>query len=233
MSARAAWLVQAGCLDYAQVWAWQRQLQDNRRNNPDRPDVLLLLEHPAVYTLGRGSSLAHLKFDPQHPPAPVYRIERGGEVTHHAPGQLVGYPILNLRHHRCDLHWYLRQLEAVLILVLANYGLTGERIEGLTGVWVEGKKLAAIGIQVSRWISLHGFALNVCPDLAGFEAIVPCGISDRAVGSLVEFCPDVRLEVVRSQVAGAFAQTFELDLQPCSLEQLQAEENLTAIAGDP
>nr|WP_199290602.1 lipoyl(octanoyl) transferase LipB [Synechococcus elongatus] len=226
-------MVQAGCLDYAQVWAWQRQLQDNRRNNPDRPDVLLLLEHPAVYTLGRGSSLAHLKFDPQHPPAPVYRIERGGEVTHHAPGQLVGYPILNLRHHRCDLHWYLRQLEAVLILVLANYGLTGERIEGLTGVWVEGKKLAAIGIQVSRWISLHGFALNVCPDLAGFEAIVPCGISDRAVGSLVEFCPDVRLEVVRSQVAGAFAQTFELDLQPCSLEQLQAEENLTAIAGDP
>lgn len=232
MSSRSAWLVQAGCLDYAQVWAWQRQLQDNRRNNPDRPDVLLLLEHPAVYTLGRGSSLAHLKFDLQHPPAPVYRIERGGEVTHHAPGQLVGYPILNLRHHRCDLHWYLRQLEAVLIEVLARYGLAGERIEGLTGVWVEGKKLAAIGIQVSRWISLHGFAINVCPDLAGFEAIVPCGISDRAVGSLVEFCPDATLEQVRSQVAVAFGQTFDLDLQPCSLEQLWAEEGLSATAGD-
>ncbi|AZB73643.1 lipoyl(octanoyl) transferase LipB [Synechococcus elongatus] len=226
MPSHSAWLVQAGCLDYAQVWAWQRQLQDNRRQDPDRPDVVLLLEHPAVYTLGRGASLEHLKFDPQQAPAPLHRIERGGEVTYHAPGQLVGYPILNLRRHRCDLHWYLRQLEAVLIDVLAIYGLTGERIEGLTGVWVEGKKLAAIGIQVSRWISMHGFALNVCPDLSGFTAIVPCGIRDRAVGSLAEFCPSVRFEAVRSQVAVAFARVFDLELQPCSIEQLLAEEHL-------
>lgn len=230
MPSRSAWLVQAGCLDYAQVWAWQRQLQENRRQDPERPDVLLLLEHAPVYTLGRGASIEHLKFDPQQAPAPLHRIERGGEVTYHVPGQLVGYPILNLRRHRCDLHWYLRQLEAVLIDVLSLYGLNGERIEGLTGVWVEGKKLAAIGIQVSRWISMHGFALNVCPDLSGFAAIVPCGIRDRAVGSLAEFCPSVTLEAVRSQVATAFGHRFELDFQACSLEQLQAEEQLSTSA---
>ena len=218
--------MQAGCVDYPQAWAWQQQLQQNRRQDPDRPDVLLLLEHPPVYTLGRGASLDYLNFDPQQPPAPLYRIERGGEVTHHAPGQLVGYPILNLRRHRCDLHWYLRQLEEVLIQVLASYELQSERIAGLTGVWVAGKKVAAIGVQASRWITLHGFALNVCPDLAGFEAIVPCGIGDRAVGSLAEFCPEITIDDVRSRVAHTFSQVFDLPLEACSLADLQTREGL-------
>jgi lipoyl(octanoyl) transferase len=125
---------------------------------------------------------------------------------------LVGYPILNLAFYRQDLHWYLRQLEAVLIQVLAGYGLEGTRIPGLTGVWVEGRKVAAIGIKVSRWITMHGFALNVCPDLGGFEPIVPCGIEGKPVGSLEQFVPGITLEQVQKQVAIAFADIFRVNL---------------------
>lgn len=197
---------------YDIAWEWQRSLVAQRRERSELDDVLLLLEHPPVYTLGQGSSLQHLKFDSAHAPHPIYRIERGGEVTFHCPGQLVGYPILNLRYHRQDLHWYLRQLEEVLIRVLAEYGLAAERMAGLTGVWVEGYKLAAIGIKVSRWITMHGFSLNVCPDLTGFQHIVPCGIADKPVGSLAQFIPEVELEQVRSQVATAFAEVFQVEL---------------------
>jgi lipoyl(octanoyl) transferase len=172
--------------------------------------VLLLLEHPPVYTLGQGSRLDFLKFDPDCAPYELYRIERGGEVTYHCPGQLVGYPILNLRYYKQDLHWYLRQLEEVILRVLAMYGLVGERIPGLTGVWVEGRKVAAIGIKVSRWITMHGFALNVCPDLDGFQRIVPCGIADKPVGSLAQFVPDVCFETVRQQVVCCFAEVFQV-----------------------
>ncbi len=178
------------------------------------PDVLLLLQHPPVYTLGQGATLEFLKFDPHHPDYELHRVERGGEVTYHCPGQLVGYPILNLSRHRQDLHWYLRQLETVLISVLDQYGLVGERIEGLTGVWVEGRKVAAIGIKASRWITMHGFALNVCPDLSGFERIVPCGIGDRPVGSLAQFIPDIEFEAVRDRVAVTFADQFGLSWIP-------------------
>lgn len=193
-------------------WEWQRSLVAQRREQSDLDDILILLEHFPVYTLGQGSSIQHLKFDPAHPPHPLHRIERGGEVTFHCPGQLVGYPILNLRYYQQDLHWYLRQLEEVLLRVLQNYGLQGERIPGLTGVWVEGYKVAAIGIKVSRWITMHGFSLNVCPDLAGFQAIVPCGIANKPVGSLAQFIPDIELEQVRQQVAAAFADVFQVAL---------------------
>lgn len=171
-----------------------------------------MLEHPPIYTLGQGSQLEFLKFDPDQAPYPVQRIERGGEVTHHCPGQLVGYPILNLRHHKPDLHWYLRQLEAVLIHVLTTYDLPGERIPGLTGVWVDGYKVAAIGIKVSRWITMHGFALNVCPNLTGFQHIVPCGIGDRPVGSLAQFIPGIDLEDVRQRVIASFADVFQVEI---------------------
>lgn len=140
------------------------------------------------------------------------RIERGGEVTYHCPGQLVGYPILNLGRHQKDLHWYLRQLEEVLIQALAVHGLKGDRLEGLTGVWVEGRKVAAIGIKVSRWITMHGFALNVCPDLSGFGRIVPCGIGDRPVGSMAEFLPGISLGEVQETVKAAFEAVFAVQL---------------------
>ena len=208
----SCWLVNGGQVPYSVAIATQRRLVQERRENPDLPDVLILLEHPPVYTLGQGATLDFLKFDPNFTNWEVHRVERGGEVTYHCPGQLVGYPILNLRRYRQDLHWYLRQLEEVLIRVLAELGLRGDRIPGLTGVWVEGRKVAAIGIKVSRWITMHGFALNVCPELKGFEEIVPCGISDRPVGSLAEFIPEIDPDKVRSLVAAAFAQVFGVKL---------------------
>ncbi len=201
-----------GLLPYSVAWEQQRSLVAQRIKDPSLDDVLLLLEHPPVYTLGQGASLEFLKFDPTELGAELYRVERGGEVTYHCPGQLVGYPILNLRHYRQDLHWYLRQLEEVLIQLLGVYGLKGDRIAGMTGVWIEGRKVAAIGIKVSRWITMHGFALNVCPDLSGFECIVPCGIADKPVGSFAQFLPGISVEEVRQSVAAKFAEVFDVQL---------------------
>jgi lipoyl(octanoyl) transferase len=201
-----------GLVPYSVAWDQQRSLVAQRIIDPTQDDILLLLEHPPVYTLGQGASLEFLKFDPANVSVEVHRVERGGEVTYHCPGQLVGYPILNLRHYQQDLHWYLRQLEEVLIQLLGVYGLKGDRSAGMTGVWLEGRKVAAIGIKVSRWITMHGFALNVCPDLSGFERIVPCGIADKPVGSLAQFIPDITVEQVRLDVAASFAAVFDVQL---------------------
>ena len=201
-----------GIVPYIAAWNYQKFLVAERLENPELPDRLILLEHPEVYTLGTGASKEFLHFDPSNSDRKVYRIERGGEVTYHCPGQLVGYPILNLRYYQRDLHWYLRQLEEVIILVLSNYNLEGYRIPGLTGVWLEEKKIAAIGIKVRRWITMHGFAINICPDLTGFQAIVPCGIKDRSVGSLAEFKPGLTVEQVRLDVATAFSEIFQVRL---------------------
>lgn len=206
-------LLDWGQVPYSQAWEAQQQLVQERRDNPDLPDVLILLEHPPVYTLGQGAKLEFLKFDSETAPE-LHRVERGGEVTYHCPGQLVGYPILNLRRHQQDLHWYLRQLEEVLLRVLAVLGLSGERVPGMTGVWVEGRKVAAIGIKVSRWITMHGFALNVCPDLAGFGQIVPCGIPDKPVGSLEQFIPGIEVDRVRAIVLAEFAEVFGVEFIP-------------------
>lgn len=207
---RQCLLYNQGLVPYTLAWEHQRSLLSQRVNDPTLDDVLLLMEHPPVYTLGQGASLDFLKFSPTEADWEIHRIERGGEVTYHCPGQLVGYPILNLRYYQQDLHWYLRQLEAVLIEVLAVYGLKGDRETGMTGVWLEGFKVAAIGIKVSRWITMHGFALNVCPDLTGFEYIVPCGIADKPVGSLAQFIPDITIDQVRPVVIAKFAEVFNI-----------------------
>ncbi|MEB3214373.1 MAG: lipoyl(octanoyl) transferase LipB [Leptolyngbyaceae bacterium] len=214
-----------GLVPYQRAWDWQRSLVQHRRQRPDLDDVFILLEHSPVYTLGQGSQTGFLKFDPSESDVPVHRIERGGEVTYHAPGQIVGYPILNLRHYEQDLHWYLRQLEEVIIRVVGHYGLRGERIAGLTGVWVDHHKIAAIGIKVTRWITMHGFALNVCPEMSGFRQIVPCGISDRPVGSLEQFCPGVSVSDVQPLVLKEFASVFNVSL--C----LQSSLRLETITG--
>ncbi|TRU23057.1 MAG: lipoyl(octanoyl) transferase [Microcystis aeruginosa Ma_SC_T_19800800_S464] len=197
---------------YALAWSQQRSLVAARIANPDLPDILLLLEHPPVYTLGTGSDIKFIKFNLDKNDKEVYRIERGGEVTYHCPGQLVGYPILNLRYYQQDLHWYLRQLEEVILQTIAIYGLSGERIGGLTGVWVEGYKIAAIGIKVSRWITYHGFAINVCPDLSGFTEIIPCGIANKPVGSLQQFLPNISLIEVQRDLSRVFASVFGVEL---------------------
>lgn len=196
------------------LFAWQDQISlvEARINNPELPDVLILLEHPPVYTLGKAASLEFLKFDPQQTNWELHRIERGGEVTYHCPGQLVVYPILNLNFYQPDLHWYLRQLEEVIIRMLDRYQLKGYRIPGLTGVWLEGVKVAAIGIKVRRWITMHGFSLNVCPDLTGFSKIVPCGIDDKPVGSLAQFLPSLTVEQIKPELIEIFAQVFQIKI---------------------
>lgn len=209
---RCCWLNHQGLVPYAAAWEYQRSLVTQRIKNPSLDDVLILLEHPPVYTLGTGANPDFLKFNPAQTDWEVYRTERGGEVTYHCPGQLVGYPILNLRHYQQDLHWYLRQLEEVIIRVLSIYGLQGLRLPGFTGVWLEGRKVAAIGIKVRRWITMHGFALNVCPELTGFEHIVPCGIEDKPIGSLAQFLPEIEIEHIRSQIAAAFAEVFQVNM---------------------
>jgi lipoyl(octanoyl) transferase len=200
-----------GLTPYQTAWDLQKQWQQKLIADPIHPDVLMLLEHPPVYTLGTGSSLEFVKFSPDDG-YELHRSERGGEVTYHCPGQLVIYPILNLRRrHQMDLHWYLRQLEEVVIRLLADYGLIAERIPGLTGVWLKEKKVAAIGIKVSRWVTMHGLAINVSNDLSGFEQIVPCGIADRSVGNLLEFLPNVNLEEIQERSIEIFCELFDLN----------------------
>lgn len=212
----------ASPLVFEQGWQAQRQLQARLLADPTGPDALLLLQHAPCYTLGRGADLAHLRFDPASPPLPLHRIDRGGEVTHHCPGQLVLYPVLNLQRHGADLHLYLRQLEQVVIDLLAGYGLPAARIEGLTGVWLEGRKLAAIGVGARRWISQHGLALNVDCSLEGFAAVVPCGIADRPVGRMADWRPELTAAAVAPALIEAFAARFGLRLrQPNPQEALQ------------
>jgi len=199
---------------FARAWAAQRSLQQRLLAHPEGPETVLLLEHEPCYTLGRGASEAFLRFDPAAAPLPLHRIDRGGEVTHHAPGQLVLYPVLNLQRHGADLHLYLRQLEAVVIDLLAELGLEGQRQAGLTGVWLEGRKLAAIGVGARRWISQHGLALNVDCDLAGFGLIVPCGIADRPVGCLSQWLPGLTSAELAPRLLVAFANRFGLRLRP-------------------
>jgi lipoyl(octanoyl) transferase len=206
--------VAAAPVPFPQGWQAQRILQQRLLADPVGPDALLLLEHLPCYTLGRGASEAFLRFDPADPPAPLFRIDRGGEVTHHAPGQLVLYPVLNLQRHGADLHLYLRRLEQVVLDVLLKLELVGERSPGQTGVWLEGAKVAAIGVGARRWITQHGLALNVSCDLMGFAAVVPCGIADRPVGRLVDWRPDLNVTSVAPLLLEAFSEQFGLALRP-------------------
>jgi len=177
-----------GLVPYAEALALQRSLVDERRAG-HIGDTLLLLEHPHVITLGvRGDGgRSHLLASSETLAArgvEVHETGRGGDITYHGPGQLVGYPIIDLKPDRCDVHRYVRDLEGVLIRTASDYGIDAGRVEGLTGVWVGNEKLAAIGVRIARWITSHGFALNVTSDLDFFKLIVPCGIADRGVTSL-------------------------------------------------
>lgn len=174
-------VIQAGTVPYGEALAWQRQLADDRIAGRLPHDVLLLLAHPPVVTLGRNSHAAHLL---RPAGIEVFEVERGGDVTFHGPGQLVGYPILDLSAYKKDLHWYLRTLERALIDALGQLDIRAERNPGYTGVWTRGKKIASIGIHVKQWVTWHGFALNVATDLADFERIVPCGIPGVVMTSI-------------------------------------------------
>jgi lipoyl(octanoyl) transferase len=175
-------------MPYAEALALQRSLVEDRRAGRI-DDMLLLVEHPHVLTLGvRGDGgRSHILVTPEALASrgvEVHETGRGGDITYHGPGQIVGYPIIDLKPDRCDVHRYVRDLEEVLIRTAAGYGIVGERVEGLTGVWVGREKLAAIGVRIARWITSHGFAFNVSTNLEYFDLIVPCGIADRGVTSL-------------------------------------------------
>ena len=173
MTGRRVRVIETGRIPYREALEWQRALAQARIDGRLGEDLLLLLEHPPVVTLGRTARAAHLL----HPEGvDVLEVERGGDVTFHGPGQLVGYPILDLRGYRQDLHWYLRTLEDALIAALAQLGIPAEPNPGYTGVWTRGRKIASIGIHVKQWVTWHGFALNVTTDLTHFDRIVPCGI---------------------------------------------------------
>ena len=176
----ARWL---GRMEFAPALALQEELVARKRNDPLFEDQLLLLEHEPVYTIGRTPDRSSL-LGSDHLPHPLFSINRGGQATYHGPGQLMGYPIIDLRRCGQDLHKYLRWLEQLVIDLLAKYDIAAQRRESLTGVWVEDRKIASIGVGVRHWITMHGFALNVCGDLSPFDQIVPCGITSVAITSM-------------------------------------------------
>src|SRR5262245_627319 len=202
-----------GPVAYAEALALQRHLVEERRAETI-PDQLLLVEHPAVLTLGvRGDGgRSHILATPEVLAAhgiEVFETGRGGDITYHGPGQIAGYPILNLKPDRCDVHRYVRDLEEVLIRAAADYGIAAQRIDGLTGVWVGQEKLAAIGVRISRWVTSHGFALNHRTDLSHFRLIVPCGIADRGVTSLAELGSRAERFEVEERIAHHFCDVFQ------------------------
>jgi lipoyl(octanoyl) transferase len=170
-------------MEFAPALALQDEIVAKKRNGPSFEDQLLLLEHEPVYTIGRTPDRSSL-LGSAHLPHPLFSINRGGQATYHGPGQLMGYPIIDLRRCGQDLHKYLRWLEQLLIDLLAQYDIAAQRREWLTGVWVENRKIASIGVGVRHWITMHGFALNVCGDLSPFDHIVPCGINNVAITSM-------------------------------------------------
>ena len=220
---RELWVVSAGTLPYGDALALQREIAAARIAGSIPHDVLLLVEHPPVVTVGRTARSHHnMLCTPAFLAArgvEFHEVERGGDVTFHGPGQLVGYPIVDLKRHRQDLHWYLRQVEESLIRGLDDLGVTAARHAGLTGVWTEGRKIASIGVHARDWVTWHGFALNVTTDLSYFDLIVPCGIDGVVMTSIArELGREPNAAHVERAIAAAFAEVFRLTPVTASLD---------------
>lgn len=229
-----------GVMDYKQAWDYQEGLFQgtvdmkiaNRREGTDAPtpNYLLFVEHPHVYTLGKSGDLENLLLNEQQlaaKNASYYKVNRGGDITYHGPGQIVGYPILDLENFFTDIHKYLRFLEEVMILTLADYGITGTRSEGETGVWLDvgtpfARKICAMGVRASRWVTMHGFALNVNANLGYFDNIIPCGIRGKGVTSLqVELgVAHVNEQEIKQKILTYFAQLFEAEFTTVKAEKV-------------
>ncbi|MFZ1686080.1 MAG: lipoyl(octanoyl) transferase LipB [Flavobacteriales bacterium] len=223
-----------GLIDYAQAWELQARLFkdtiDRKVTNRELPqeqqtptqDHLLFCEHPHVYTLGKSGKQSHLLLNEEglrEHGVQFFPIDRGGDITYHGPGQIVGYPIFDLDHHFTDIHRFLRTLEESVIGTLEVYGIKGDRIEGLTGVWLDAgdpakaRKICAFGIRASRWVTMHGFAFNVNTDLSYFESIVPCGIADKGVTSLAkELGREVDMNEVKDRLKLELADLFDVEM---------------------
>ena len=219
-----------GRKDYKEIWDYQAQLLDEivslkrqKRNNEEgiiTPNYFLFVEHPHVYTLGKSGDMSNLLLNEEglkEKNATFYKINRGGDITYHGPGQIVGYPIIDLENFFTDIHKYLRLLEEAIILTIAEYGLKGERSEGETGVWLGvgtpfARKICAMGIRASRWVTMHGFALNVNVNLGYFDNIIPCGIRGKAVTSMeVELGKKISEEEVKEKILKHFKTLFEVE----------------------
>lgn len=202
-------------IDFKKAWDLQYQIHSLRKNN-QIDDVILLLEHPNTYTLGKTAVTDNIICDNEFiekNKISIYNIDRGGDTTYHGPGQLVGYPIINLTDWYQDSHKYLRALEEVIIKVCNDYGLKAHRNEKFTGVWIEDRKIAAIGIKISRWITMHGFAFNVNTDLFLFQGIIPCGIADKSVTSLKnELNKTISITDIKEKVIKYFKEIFNYDI---------------------
>ncbi|MCX6137326.1 MAG: lipoyl(octanoyl) transferase LipB [Ignavibacteriales bacterium] len=225
-------VVDLGRTKYADAWALQQRVFEARRSGAV-PDVLLLTEHEHVYTLGKGGDVNHIlagEMELRERGIDLFSIDRGGDVTYHGPGQLVGYPILNLNNYYLDIHRYLRDIEEVLIRTLGSFGVAGGRSEGMTGVWIKSEKIAAIGVRVSRWTTMHGFALNVATDLSFFDRIIPCGIFHKGVTSLDRvLLRPVSVNEVIPGVIKDFSSVFGVTMEHWSLEKLEANLALPAM----
>lgn len=220
-------LLDLGNKDYKDTWDYQEELfaaivdlKIQKRNNPEivTPNYFLYVEHPHVYTLGKSGDFSNLLLSEKQlteKGATFYKINRGGDITYHGPGQIVGYPILDLENFFTDIHKYLRFLEEAIILTLAEYGLKTERSPGETGVWFDvgtpfARKICALGVRASRWVTMHGFALNVNADLGYFDNIIPCGIRGKAVTSMhVELGREVDEQEVKHKILKHFSALFE------------------------
>lgn len=236
---RQLYVCDLGTRAYAEVLELQRAVARARISGAIDQDVLILVEHPPVVTLGRSSKANHLLASPALLAArgvELFEVERGGDVTFHGPGQLVGYPIFDLKRHRQDLHWYLRQVEEALIRGIAPFGIAGERNVGYTGVWTQGRKLASIGVHARDWVTWHGFALNVTTDLSYFDLMVPCGIAEVTMTSIEQEIDRRGGEAPAStglwqrtgiSVTNAFAEVFSLESTPVAPSELERRAAVT------
>ena len=202
-----------GLCAYDEVWNLQKEIQAQRIAG-ESEDTLLLVEHEPVYTLGKNADKNHLL---QHYPdnVQIFQIERGGDITFHGPGQLVGYPILDLHNYKKSVSWYMRSLEQVIINTLQKYGIKGKQKEDLTGVWIRDKKIAAFGVRISRWVTMHGFALNVNTDMQYYEGIIPCGILEYGVTSMEKLLNhEVNMKDVKNTLISSFKNVFMNNIHP-------------------
>ena len=196
-----------GIRSYQEVWDLQKDFQ-KKRIEKRLDDTLILVEHEPVYTLGKNANKNHL-LQSRDRSVNVFDIERGGDITFHGPGQLVGYPIIDLSYYRRSVSWYMRRLEQLAIDVLKDFGISASRIKGLTGVWVGEEKIAAQGVRISRWVTMHGFSLNVNPDLSFYDGIIPCGIFDHGITSMEELLGSAQdMEYVKAMVVEKFNNLF-------------------------
>jgi lipoyl(octanoyl) transferase len=224
------WTIDIGLSEYSEAWQLQKLFWDLRCKGMV-PDALFLTEHKHTYTLGKAADWNHLletEDQLKSDDISVFHIDRGGDITYHGPGQLVGYPIIDLNNYYLDIHRYLRDLEEVAMRTLSDYGITGQRVEGYTGVWVGDEKIVAIGIKVSRWVTMHGFAFNVNTDLGYFDKIIPCGIFHKGVTSLERLLHrKVDMEEVKRRVVEHFSNVFAVEAWTKSFEDLKKEIEIT------